>query len=145
VARSALCTQTLRVDGTQGPHSVYERWILNAVCAINFNYSMRVLSKIQSSLSELTFMHAGLITARSIPLRLIFFYNECRAHKSQRGYNMLCAPSIICVWESEQYHSRQGVWRALSRAQDKTPELWMMRRWILERPRDTDFLINILY
>jgi hypothetical protein len=42
---------------------------------------MRVLSKIQSSLSELTFMHAGLITAAFLPARFIFY--ECRTNHKE--------------------------------------------------------------
>jgi hypothetical protein len=85
---------------------------------------MRVLSKIQSSLSELTFMHAGLITARSIPLRRgSFFMNAARTNHKEAALS-LCAPSNVCNSLSHSHYMReslicalnnitgQGVWRA---------------------------------
>jgi hypothetical protein len=116
---------------------------------------MRVLSKIQSSLSELTFMHAGLITARSIPLRRgSFFMNAARTNHKEAALS-LCAPSNVCnslslshshymresLMRAEQYHWARCVARS---TQDKT-RIMNDEAMNFERPRDTDFLINILY
>ena len=154
MARSPLCTQTLRVDGTQGLHSVYERWILNAVCAINFNYSMRVLSKIQSSLSELTFMHAGLITARAAFLcGAVHFLWMPRAQITKRllflsvrraMYVILSLILIICVrvWYARWTISLGKVCGALNSRQNPNYEWWGDEFWAAKGYR---FLINILY